>query len=232
MPEANNDSMIFVQARMSSSRFPGKVLAPFRGLPLIDHVMKAALDVRGPQAVVLLTSTEQSDDPLAIYALSKNWNLFRGNLDDVYGRFMACLEQYPCQWMLRVCADSPLMDPEMLQIALDFAPTTDCDLLTNVFPRSFPKGLSVEVINTTMALSIDAGEMSESEREHVTTFFYENSDRFKILNFSNSQPVDPEPGLAIDTLEDLRRLEKGAPPASFAKQVVLPDPTSPTRNGG
>ena len=99
----------FVQARMSSRRYPGKVLAPFRGEPVIRHVVQAATAVLPPHDVVVVTSTHVTDDPLVFYLRSLGVNVFRGPLENVLQRFVLCLREYPCEWVLRVNGDSPLL---------------------------------------------------------------------------------------------------------------------------
>ena len=102
----SQDFRVFVQARMSSVRFPGKVLAPFRGRPIIDHVLSRIAQAVPSDRTIVATSTEPSDDPLAAYLNGSGVSVFRGPLDDVLLRFQMCLEQFPCRWMVRVSADS------------------------------------------------------------------------------------------------------------------------------
>src|SRR6185503_15435408 len=105
---------VFVQARMSSQRFPGKVLAPFRGEPIISHVVARAAAAVPRDAITVATSSERSDDPLVRYLEGEGVSVFRGPLDDVLGRFQACLSAHPCEWLFRVCADSPLLDHHVI----------------------------------------------------------------------------------------------------------------------
>src|SRR5687768_13033965 len=114
MPPAPTKLRAIVQARMSSQRFPGKVLAPFRGRPIIDHVVAAIRSALPEVPVVVATSTEHSDDPLAAYLGSTGTAFHRGPLADVFSRFRGCLVAHPADWVLRVCADSPLLGAAML----------------------------------------------------------------------------------------------------------------------
>ena len=91
---------------MSSRRFPGKVLAPFRGRPLIAHVIDAARAALPDVAPVVVTSDEPTDAPLVAYLASEGVACFRGPLDDVLGRLVACLDRHPCDWVLRLCGDA------------------------------------------------------------------------------------------------------------------------------
>lgn len=212
MTQAENsrrlETRIFIQARMSSNRLPGKVLAPFRGEPLILSVLRAASQTSvGKAGVVLLTSDDVSDDPLACYVGALGFAVFRGPLDDVLGRFRRASSSFPCNWLVRICADSPLMDSSLIDAVMARRGPA-FDLVTNTFPRSFPKGLSVEVVRSDALAALPDAALTADDREHVTPYFYRNADRFRILNLRSAIDLSGEPGCAVDTLEDLRRLEK------------------------
>jgi spore coat polysaccharide biosynthesis protein SpsF len=194
----------FVQARMSSRRFPGKVLAPFRGEPIVLHVVRAATGAVGEGNVIVATSHERSDDPLAAYLVSIGVPCFRGPRDDVLERFRLCALANPCEWVLRLSADSPLLDPSELSAVvataaagIDVASTTLSDLDTH--------GRNAELIRTSVLLALDASELSVHDREHVTPFFYANPERFRLT--SVDLPARAGGPLTVDTVEDLARLE-------------------------
>ena len=196
----------FIQGRMSSQRFPGKVLAPFRGKPVIVHVVDAVSEALSPQNVTVVTSTDTSDDPLAVYLQTQDVAVFRGALDNVLGRFCAALEVHPCDWVVRVCADSPLMAPSVIaQVAA--RAEGRANLVTNVFPRTFPSGQSVEMVRSSTLAELNADELDAYEREHVTAHFYQHPDRFRIENVTSPAGDQSAINLAIDTVEDLQRLE-------------------------
>lgn len=192
---------IFIQARMSSSRLPGKVMMPFRDKPIIRNVVDAA----GLDRAVVLTSDEPSDDALVRYLEEAHISYFRGSLNDVYGRFCAAIGHFKPEWVMRICADSPLL-PSSLLYAMERIERQDADLVTNVFPRSFPKGHSVEIIRTSTMLSVPQEMLRAEDKEHVTSYFYRNADDFKII--SVTQPNDmSDRDLAVDTLQDYDRLQ-------------------------
>jgi spore coat polysaccharide biosynthesis protein SpsF len=196
-----------IQARMSSRRFPGKVLAPFRSRPIIDHVVEAVRDVVGPNAVVVATSAEASDDPLAAHAREIGAEVVRGPLDDVLGRFQQVARGHESAWLLRVTADSPLLDRRVLHRVTDAA-SGEWQLVTTTFPRSFPVGTNAEAIRRDVLLGVDAAAPSPDEREHVTKYFYNRAPEFRILNVSSGNPALADESLAVDTPEDLARLER------------------------
>jgi spore coat polysaccharide biosynthesis protein SpsF len=196
----------FVQARMSSRRFPGKVLAPFRGQPIIRHVVERITTALPDVPVVVATSVEPSDDPLVAYLKSLGIAHHRGPLDDVFGRFRACLAAHPCDWVLRICADSPLLEAEMLQrVAGGRAP--GIDLVTTTLRRTFPRGSNGELINAASMAALDQAALDAHDREHVTPYFHRHADRFRIINVESGDPARAALSVAVDTIDDLIRLE-------------------------
>lgn len=194
---------------MSSSRFPGKVLAPFRGRPLIAHVLDQIGRALRREDVILATSSEPSDDPLDAYVREQGVRVFRGPLDDVFARFQQCVATYPCARFFRICADSPLLDGRLFTAMLDTAEQQEqVDLVTNVFPRTYPKGQSLELVTAATFLRIDASTLTADEREHVTRVFYNSPSRFRIVNVRSADPALSGTSVAVDTLEDLRALER------------------------
>lgn len=198
----------FVQARMSSRRYPGKVLAPFRGEAMIRHVLRAVEHTFSSEDIVVVTSTELSDDPLVRYIESLGMQVHRGSLNNVLARFQSGAREYPCEWIMRVNGDSPLLFPEVLRLAIPHAAVDAPDVVTTVFPRSFPKGQNVELIRVSALQTIRMEETTLNDQEHVTPFFYRQPDRFRIVNLDSGNQSLAEVGLAVDTIEDLSRLEQ------------------------
>jgi spore coat polysaccharide biosynthesis protein SpsF (cytidylyltransferase family) len=196
-----------VQARMSSRRFPGKVLAPFRRRPIIAHVLDRVAEVMEADRIVVATSTDPSDDPLALYVADLGVTVFRGPLAHVFDRFRLCVAKHPCDWILRVNADSPLLHPRVLRAVLEGAEHAVADLVTTIFPRTFPRGQNAELIRVATFLAINERELSAGDQEHVTTYYYRNADRFRIVNVASHDARLSEVSLAVDEVGDLARLE-------------------------
>jgi len=192
---------VVVQARMSSQRLPGKVLLPLSGRPVLAWL----LDRLDGFEVVVATSVEASDDPVAEFCAAHRVECFRGPLEDVAARFAGVVERYALDAFVRVSGDSPLLDPTLVARALELFGETEPDLATNVFPRSYPPGQSVEVVDAAVFLAARP-EFAADEREHVTTFFYAHPERFRIENFAVPVPYDG-PSHALDTPDDLARID-------------------------
>jgi spore coat polysaccharide biosynthesis protein SpsF (cytidylyltransferase family) len=199
---------VFIQARMSSSRFPGKMLAPLAGQPILAHVVKNAAVAVGLDRVVVLTSSDVSDDPLACYAEHfLGAAVFRGDLGNVLCRFQGALAEYPCEWFMRICGDSPLIDPNIMALMIQRIRMQD-DLVTNVAVRTFPPGQSVEILKSSTFISIDAGALNLDNLEHVTSHYYANPERYVINTIRSVQPELAAQSMVIDTLEDLLSMEE------------------------
>lgn len=220
----------FVQARMSSRRFPGKVLAPFRGRPLIDHVLASVGQALPHVPIVVATSSEKTDDPLAEYLRSMNVPVFRGPLQKTFDRFRMCVREYPCEWILRVSGDSPMLDARVLKAVVRQA-GAQWDLVTTISPRTFPSGQNAELIRVSTFVKIDAKEISDHDQEHVTSFYYRNTNQFRIFNVESGNAKLAELSFAVDTVEDLDRLERLSPQElrklfpSHSKREIKVDPT-------
>lgn len=197
----------FIQARMTSTRLPGKVLARLDGIPVIARVVDRVSKAVPEDRIVVTTSRDTSDDRLAEYVSGLGVAVHRGPLDNVVKRFQLCLEEHPCDWFFRVCADSPLLDPALLKHALLLAKGKDADVITNVHPRTFPKGQSVELIRSEILRDVDADSADAGEQEHVTRYFYKRESQYKILNFACAEDLSGD-SYVVDTAEDLARVSK------------------------
>lgn len=196
---------------MSSARLPGKVLKPLAGRAvlawLLDRVKNLDLSNGGGDSpVVVATSSEPEDDAIEALARSLGVSCYRGLLNDVASRLTQAAERAGCDAFVRANGDSPLLDPALIAQAYDIFMKIECDLVTNVFPRSFPKGMSVELIRTATMRRILEWTSDPQDREHVTRFAYSHPERFRIVNFSAPRP---RPGLqlSIDTTDDFMRIE-------------------------
>lgn len=195
-----------IQARMSSKRLPGKVLKKNpAGRELLAAVLDRVMKSRRVSEWGVVTSVDASDDPVAEFCGRRAVRCFRGSLDDVTGRFLAACAQWNAPAFVRISADSPWMDPAVIDACVEvFEREASADVVTNVFPRSYPKGVSVEVIMK-QALERAAARMTRpQDREHVTTFFYEHPKDFVIRAVANPEGDMSAVNLCVDTEDDWR----------------------------
>jgi spore coat polysaccharide biosynthesis protein SpsF len=192
-----------IQARMSSSRLPGKALLSLVGKPTLAWLVDAVKHADGLDGVVLATSADSSDDALADFARRMNIPCLRGPLQNVARRLLLAGEGHDADAIVRLSGDSPLMDPSLIEHAVRLFRNECVDVVSNVRPRSFPKGESVEVISLA-ALRRVVDQMSEEESEHVTLRFYSHVDASSIRSFQADRPR-PEVQLSIDEHADFLR---------------------------
>jgi len=197
-----------IQARMSSSRFPGKVLALLWGEPIIQHVLRAVEATPGIRTVAVATSDQASDDPLVEFLQAADVAVVRGPLDNVLRRYQLGAQAYPADWVLRICADSPCVDTKILKAVASHCHRSDVDLVTTRYPASFPKGQNAELIRTERLLELNSDELTAEECEHVTPYFYHHADRYGIVRIQPSQSDLKLRSLVVDTPVDLARLEQ------------------------
>lgn len=215
MGQKSRNIVALVQARMSSRRLPGKVLLPLAGTSVLEHVCRAAAEALGREKVVVATSSEASDDPVADYCKANALRVVRGPLDDVVARLQGAIREIGAAAFFRICADSPFYDPAAMRRAMELYDQEEVDLVTNLQPRTFPKGRSVELARASTFLALESRYLQDRQREHVFTIYYENPTRFRIRNFESDRDFSAV-NLCIDSPEDLARAE------SFLKTEVRP----------
>ena len=192
-----------LQARMSSSRLPGKVLAEVAGMPMLGRQVERLRRSRRLDELVLATSDQASDDAVADYAARLDLTVVRGDLEDVLGRFGLALDAYPeARTVVRMTADCPLTDWRVLDALIDLYTASGADYANNTATRTFPHGLDVEVMKASVLRLAAQEATSPHDREHVTPFLYNSGGRFR------TQVLTQAPSLAhlrwtVDHPEDL-----------------------------
>ena len=174
-----------LQGRMSSSRLPGKVLADVVGMPMIGRQVERLRRSKRLDALVLATSNQAADDPLADYCNSLGIGVIRGPLHDVLTRFTMVLDAFPQASLLtRLTADCPLTDWRVLDEVI--GRLDQADYVNNTAERTFPHGLDVEAMRAE-TLWIAAAEATDAyDREHVTPFIYRHPERFRIAGLTRT----------------------------------------------
>lgn len=201
----------FVQARMGSSRLPGKSLMPvWRDMPLIELVLRRVLAARELHAVVLATSDAPGDDPLAELAGSLGVTVYRGPEDDVLERFIGALEREPSDGVVRVCADNPFVDPAAIdELVRLFRTAQPCDYASNHTAASgLPDGAGAEIASAGALRRAAREATTRDDRQHVTSYIREHADGFAIAVAPPPDPPWPFVRLDIDTPEDLDRMRQ------------------------
>lgn len=196
-----------IQARMSSRRLPGKVLRKIEGKPLLQYLLERLEHCNHLDEILVATSVDESDTPICDLCRELGIPAFRGSLEDVAGRFLDVLNSCPLDGFVRLSADSPLLDQRLVDEGVILFEKGDYDLVTNVHPRTYPSGESVEVVRSATFRSTYPRMVSEEDREHVTRYFYRNSHHFAIRNFV-SETYLGDLHLAVDRKEDLEVIQR------------------------
>lgn len=202
-------NLVIIQARMSSTRFPGKVLAELNGQPMIAYLIKRVMNSEYVDQIVVATSTDSSDDELSDYLQSIHQPVHRGPLEDVLTRFLAVLDVYNPHYFIRITGDCPLVMPELIDSMIQDFENSDSDYLSNVLEPSFPDGLDVEIISTSALRRLSSLKVSQIEREHVTLGMYSRPLLFSLKNFHSGFSLQDE-RWTVDYPEDLE----------FVRQIV------------
>lgn len=163
-----------VQARMGSTRLPGKVLRPVLGVPMIDLLLARLAKSRKVDEIVVATSMEPKDDRLAAHVENLGYRCFRGSESDVMARFVGAARATDAEVVVRITADCPLIDPQIVDEVVAHFEREACDYCSNTVPRSFPDGMDVEAFSRAALESAADQTSGKYDREHVTPFLRES----------------------------------------------------------
>jgi len=186
------NTVIIVQARMSSSRLPGKVLLPILGKSLLFRMIERLQMIKHKAQIVIATSEEASDDVIEQEALQINIPCYRGNLNNLLDRHYQVAKRYNADVALKIPSDCPLIDPRIIDHVLDFYFDNpgSYDYVSNLHPATFPDGNDVEIM-TMNCLEKAWKEATRSlELEHTTPYIWENPEKFRIANVTWQTGLD------------------------------------------
>ena len=175
-----------VQARMGSTRLPGKVLLPVRNVPIIELLLHRLSLSTTVNQIILATSHDDNNAPLVDHVSKLGFDVVYGDEDDVLDRYYQAARLYQADIVIRITGDCPLVDPRLVDaIVNQFIQEDELDYLSNTIVPTFPDGLDVEVFTFDALHRAWNDSKSEFEREHVTPYLRESS-QFNIKNFSNN----------------------------------------------
>jgi len=180
-------TVAIVQARMGSSRLPGKSLADIEGHPMLWHVVERVRRARLVHKVVVATSDRPADDPIAGFCEREGIPCFRGSEDDVLDRFYKTAKEHSAEVLVRVTADCPLIDPVVIDRVVERYEHGTFDYVSNVLRCTYPDGLDTEVFSISALERAWREAQKLSEREHVTPYL--RSEKFRTANVESEFPV-------------------------------------------
>ena len=193
----------FIQARTTSTRLPNKIYKDLNGAPLLYHTIARAKEAHLLDDVVIVSPHPLPDVPEDVHEF-----VYGGEEADVLGRFAAALEEFPCDYVVRLTSDCPLLDPHLIDAVIAHGIAASADYSANVIRLTFPDGVDCELISSKLIKLLDSTLQAPYHREHVSTAIRDNDniqDQFKVVSIESE--VDwSRIKLSVDTEEDLQRL--------------------------
>lgn len=193
-----------IQARMSSSRLPGKVLEDLAGQPMLARVVNRTCRARTLDAVAVATTVAPADDPIVRLCDTQGWICLRGSEDDVLDRYYQVARALEASSVVRITADCPLIDPDIIDriVGQFLSHRAEVDYVSNTIVRSFPRGLDVEVMNFDALEAAWHEDSDPGSREHVTPYIRHHPDAFRVRQVVNNEDCS-HMRWTVDTVADL-----------------------------
>jgi len=192
-------TLTIVQARMNSTRLPGKALVDINGKPALQRVIERLNNCTQTGHVIVATSIDQKDDPIYEWCGQYGADVFRGSLDDVLDRYHKCATRYAAETIVRVTADCPLLNPELLDDTIRLLHAEHADYAAT---NGYPAGIGQEAFTNTALKTTWQHATSPYDREHVVTWMLDHLNTTFIDNPSDQW----EPNVTLDTQEDLDQI--------------------------
>ena len=191
-----------IQARLNSSRFPAKTLEVLYDKPLLEHIIERVQASRLLKRIVVATTTQPADDAIVTLAKRLNVDVCRGSEANVLSRFHEAAVQSRAEVIVRITADDPFKDPEVIDRAIDLLLTQGYDYCSNTLTPSFPEGLDVEAFSFAALQTAFFQAKLDSEKEHVTPYIWKRPEKFSLHNFTH-QPNLSQLRWTIDYEKDI-----------------------------
>jgi spore coat polysaccharide biosynthesis protein SpsF (cytidylyltransferase family) len=209
-----------IQARMGSTRLPGKVMLDVESNKTVLYfVIKQLQSCKLVDKIIVATTTLEDDKQIANFSKQLGIDSFRGSSDNVLDRYYQCAKEYSISIIVRIPSDKPLIDPEIVDNVVSMFMNSSYDYITNFLPNpTFPSGTEVEVFSIKALKKAWEKAKIPSEKEHVTPYFINHKDEFKISHTENSENLS-HLRWAVDRIEDLKLVRKIA--SKIKKRPIL-----------
>ena len=198
-----------IVCRLDSKRLPGKVLRKIRGKPLLWYVISRAKKIKSINKNIIIATTEREvDEPIVEYSEKEKIKVFRGSAENVAERVLNCAVNNNLQYFLRVNADSPFLEPSIANLAFEIAQNSEYEIITNLYPRSFPYGVSIELFSLKTFIEAYNKMSTKDHFQHVSLYFYQNMHLFNYYNILQNGMNLSDLRLTIDTREDFKKFDE------------------------
>lgn len=196
-----------IEARMTSSRLPGKVLMPIMGKPMLAYLIERLKRSRVDE-IVVATTDRPTDDPIEQLATNLGVGCFRGSEEDVLGRVLLAAKSVGADVIVEITGDCPLIDPDIVDQVLDVYLSQQVDYASNTLKRTYPRGLDVQVFSTNLLDEVNILTSDPIDHEHVSLYIYEHPEKYRLANLeSGLSPAHANLRLTVDTIEDFSLIE-------------------------
>ncbi len=197
-----------IEARMGSSRLPGKVLKDIAGQPALTRLLRRLRQCKKLDSIILATTTLAADDALVDWANKEKLPYFRGSEEDVLNRVVKAQQQTGSDIVVEICGDCVLIDPEIVDMAIETFLENDCDVVSTCRQKGYPMGMAVQVFRLSALEKVEKEIMDPPVREHVSLYFYEHPELYKIIHLLPPQRwYAPHYRWQLDYPEDLEFID-------------------------
>lgn len=198
-----------VQARLGSTRLPGKVLRPLAGRPMLSHMIERLQQARLLADILIATTSLAQDHRIIELARQAGVASYAGPVDDVLARHVGAAQKAGADVIVRITADCPLIDPQTVDSAVQYFLAHDYDFVDDGAERALPRGLDVSVFSRQALERADLAAQDAASREHVTLYMYRHPDQFRVGQFPVSPELHhPEWRLCVDEEDDFKLIEE------------------------
>jgi len=196
-----------IEARMTSTRLPGKVLLPLGEKSDLEHIIERIGRSKYVDEVVVATTVNATDDVLVQMCVEKGHRYYRGSEDDVLLRVLEAAQSVNAEIIVETTGDNPIVDWRIIDEMIEFFFSKDVDYAANMIERTYPMGLDIQVFPTSVLADVNARTDSPVDHEHVSLYIYTHPEIYKIANKEAPLPMQhPEFELTLDTPEDYQLL--------------------------
>jgi len=196
-----------VQARMGSTRLPGKTLKPICGKPMLELLVER-LKRSKVDDIIIATTVAGTDEVISDLAAEWGVKAFRGSEEDVLSRVLSAAEAFGADMIVEITGDCPLLDPEVVDRCIDCFLANDFDYVSNVVQRTYPRGLDTQVFPVAVLQEVSRKTNDPADREHVSLYIYEHPDEYRLGHvLAPPELTNPDMRWCVDTIEDFQLVE-------------------------
>ena len=201
--------LIIVQARMTSTRLPGKVMEIVCDKPLLEHLINRLKTIRSADQIVIATTVNETDNQIVSLCKKLDTLYYRGSEEDVLGRYYEAAVEYGGEVIIRITSDCPVIDPEVVDYLISFFTNNigKYDYVSNTLERSYPRGMDAEIVSFKALKEAHFNAYDPFDREHVTPFIKKRPQQFRLYNILYKADMSRF-RLTIDTSEDMELISK------------------------